>query len=335
MYILNKDLKTFNTFGISCLAGSFFQFSEEEELVSFIKSGKTEESDTLILGGGSNFLFTRDIPGLVIHPAISGIRVEHLTNDYVIANVGAGVIWDDFVSWAVDRGLGGVENLSYIPGLAGASPVQNIGAYGTEAEDTVVSVRCVMLSNGETAELTSGECNFSYRNSIFKNDLKGKAVVTAIRFRLSRNPELNLTYPEVANECELLGGATLDNVRKAVINIRRRKLPDPLETGNAGSFFKNPVVTAEKFSECLKENPELPGHHLPGGEVKIPAGWMIEKCGWKGKTIGDAGVHRNQALVLVNHGRARGSEIADLAREIKKSVLERFGVELEPEVEII
>lgn len=335
MYTLNKDLRAFNTFGIACLAGSFFQFSEEEELVSFIRTGKTEQSDILILGGGSNILFTRDFQGLVIHPAISGIRVEHLTNDYVIANVGAGVIWDDFVSWAVDRGLGGVENLSYIPGLAGASPVQNIGAYGTEAEDTVISVRCVMLSSGETAELTSGECKFSYRNSIFKNDLKGKAVVTAVRFRLSRNPELNLTYPDVANECELLGGASLDNVRKAVINIRRRKLPDPLETGNAGSFFKNPVITAEKYGEILKEYPELPGHHLPDGRVKIPAGWMIEKCGWKGKTVGEAGVHRNQALVLVNHGMARGSEIADLAGEIKKSLLERFGVELEPEVEII
>jgi len=335
MYILNKDLRAFNTFGISCMAGSFFQFSEEKELVSFIRTGKTEQSDILILGGGSNFLFTRDFPGLVIHPAISGIRVEHLTNDYVIANVGAGVIWDDFVSWAVGHGLGGVENLSYIPGNAGASPVQNIGAYGAEAQDTVISVRCVMLSNGETVELTTGECSFSYRNSIFKNDLKEKAVVTAVRFRLSRNPELNLTYPEVANECELLGGATLDNVRKAVINIRKRKLPDPLETGNAGSFFKNPVVTAEKYIEYQKENPGLPGHHLPDGEVKIPAGWMIEQCGWKGKTVGEAGVHRNQALVLVNLGTAKGSEIADLAREIKKSVLERFGVELEPEVEIV
>jgi len=335
MYTRNKDLKAFNTFGISCLAGSFFQFSEEEELVSFIRTGKTEQHEILILGGGSNILFTRDFQGLVIHPAIQGIRVEHLTNDYVIANVGAGVIWDDFVAWAVDRGLGGVENLSYIPGLTGASPVQNIGAYGAEAEDTVISVRCVMLSNGETVELTSGECNFSYRNSIFKNDLKGKAVVTAVRFKLSRNPVLNLAYPDVANECELLGGTSLDNVRKAVINIRRRKLPDPLETGNAGSFFKNPVVSAEKFNECLKENPQLPGHHLPDGEVKIPAGWMIEKCGWKGKTIGEAGVHRNQALVLVNIGMAKGSEIADLATEIKKSVSERFGVELEPEVEII
>ncbi|HSO78381.1 MAG TPA: UDP-N-acetylmuramate dehydrogenase [Bacteroidales bacterium] len=335
MYALNKDLKTFNTFGISCMARSFFQFSEEEELISYIRTGKTGQSDTLILGGGSNILFTRDFQGLVIHPANTGIRVEHLTNEYVIANVGAGVIWDDFVSWAVDRGLGGVENLSYIPGLAGASPVQNIGAYGTEAEDTVISVRCIMLSDGETAELTAGECNFSYRNSIFKNDLKGKAVVTAVRFRLSRNPVLNLAYPDVANECELLGGASLDNVRKAVINIRRRKLPDPLETGNAGSFFKNPVITADKFGEILKEYPELPGHHRSDGGVKIPAGWLIEKCGWKGKTVGEAGVHPNQALVLVNIGRAKGSEIADLAREIKKSVLERFGVELEPEVEII
>lgn len=335
MYTLNKDLKTFNTFGISCVARSFFQFSEEEELISIIRTGKTEQSDTLILGGGSNILFTRDFQGLVIHPANTGIRVEHLTNDYVIANVGAGVIWDDFVSWAVDRGLGGVENLSYIPGLTGASPVQNIGAYGTEAEDTVISVRCIMLSNGEIAELTAGECNFSYRNSIFKNDLKGKAVVTAVRFRLSRNPVLNIAYPDVANECELLGGASLDNVRKAVINIRRRKLPDPLETGNAGSFFKNPVITAEKYGEILKEYPELPGHHRSEGGVKIPAGWLIEKTGWKGKTLGEAGVHPNQALVLVNIGSAKGSEIADLAGEITKSVLERFGVELEPEVEII
>jgi UDP-N-acetylmuramate dehydrogenase len=335
MFIRNKDLRTLNTFGISCLAGSFFQFSEEDDLVAFIRTGKAEQSDILILGGGSNILFTGDFPGLVIHPAISGIRVEHLTNDHVIANVGAGVIWDDFVSWSVDRGLGGIENLSYIPGLAGASPVQNIGAYGTEAEDTVISVRCVMLSNGETTELTSGECNFSYRNSIFKNDLKGKAVVTSVRFRLSRNPVLNLAYPEVANECERLGGATLDNVRKAVINIRRRKLPDPLETGNAGSFFKNPVITAEKFGEIVKEHPELPGHHMADGRVKIPAGWMIEKCGWKGRTVGEAGVHRNQALVLVNQGRAKGSEIAGLAADITISVLERFGVELEPEVEII
>lgn len=335
MYILNKDLKALNTFGLPCNAGSFFQFTGEEELVSFIRSGRTKQSEILILGGGSNILFSGDYKGLVIHPANTGIRVEHLTNDTVIVNVSAGVNWDDLAAWAVSQGLGGIENLSYIPGLTGASPVQNIGAYGSEVKDTIVSVRCVMLSDGKTTELTSGECDFSYRNSIFKNDLKGKVVVTAVRFRLLRHPQFNIAYPDVSNECDVLGGVTLDNVRKAVINIRKRKLPDPLEAGNAGSFFKNPIVSAEKFGELIKEHPEMQGHHLADGRVKLAAGWMIEKCGWKGKTAGDAGVHPRQALVIVNYGNATGSEIIALAENIRKSVLDRFNVDLEPEVEII
>ncbi len=335
MYILNKELKELNTFGLACRASSFFQFSAEEELVSFIKAGRAEKSEILILGGGSNLLFSKDYKGLVIHPANTGIRLEHLTNDHATVNVSAGVKWDDFVAWSVSRGLGGVENLSFIPGLTGASPVQNIGAYGSETKETVISVRCVMLDSGKVEELTSGECQLSYRDSIFKHELKGRAVVTAVRFRLTRHPELNFSYPDLANECELIGGISLDNVRKAVINIRRRKLPDPAVTGNAGSFFKNPVVTGERYIELLNEFPEIPGYPLADGSVKIPAGWMIDKLGWKGKRNGDAGVHPAQALVIVNYGNAVGSEILALAQKITSSVFERFKVELEPEVEII
>ena len=335
MYTHNKDLKTLNTFGLPCHAVSFFQFSTEEELTTFIKSGEVSKQRVLVVGGGSNILFSDDFDGLVIHPVSSGIRVEHITNEHVIANVSAGVIWDDFVLWAVGQGLGGIENLSFIPGLTGAAPVQNIGAYGSEVKETLLGVRCVMLSDGKVTELTASECKSGYRDSIFKNELKGKSVVTGVRFRLSRHPVPNLTYSEVANECEILGGTSIDFVRGAIINLRKRKLPDPAETGNAGSFFKNPVVSPSLFSDLMQEYPDIPGYHLSDGTVKIAAGWLIDQCGWKGKRVGDAGVHPRQALVLVNYGNARGNDIIELAERIKASVSTRFAVDLVPEVEII
>jgi len=335
MYTLNKDIKALNTFGLPCITTAFFSFTSEEDLITFIKSGKTKTTRVLVLGGGSNILFTKDFEGLIIHPATAGMSVEHLTTEHAIVKVSAGVIWDDFVEWSVNQGFGGIENLSFIPGLAGASPVQNIGAYGSEAKDTLLKVRCISLEDGSVIELTAADCRPGYRDSIFKRELRDKVVVTTIWYRLSRKPSLNTSYPDVASECTALGGITLQNVRQAIIKIRRRKLPDPSEIGNAGSFFKNPVISSARFSEFLKEHPDMPGYSLPDGTFKIAAGWLIDRCGWKGKRVGDAGVHPNQALVLVNYGNATGNEIISLAEGIKKSVKEMFSVDILPEVEII
>jgi len=335
MYVHNKDLKALNTFGLPCIAGSFFSFTTEEELVTFIRSGATSGKRVFVLGGGSNILFKGNFEGLVIHPLSTTIKVEHIDDNNADVLVSAGVIWDDFVAWTVNQGFGGVENLSFIPGMAGAAPVQNIGAYGSEAADTLLRVRCVMLSDGSTLELTAGECRYGYRDSIFKNELRGKTVVSSALFRLSRHPQLNMAYAEVASECGKIGIPTLENIRKSVINIRKRKLPDPDVTGNAGSFFKNPVITSARFEELTKEYPEIPGFRLPDGDVKIAAGWLIDQCGWKGVRAGNAGVHDKQALVIVNHGNATGSEIIELAEKIRESVRLRFGTDLSPEVEIV
>lgn len=335
MYTHNKDLRELNTFGLPATAGSFFSFDFEGELIEFLKSEKRDTSRILVLGGGSNILFTGNFEGLVIHPVSTGIKVEHVTKDHVDVKVAAGVVWDDFVAWAVSQGLGGIENLSFIPGMTGASPVQNIGAYGCEARDTLLKVRCVQITDCKPLELSASECKPGYRDSIFKRELKDSVVVTYVWYRLSRVPEFNLSYPDVAMECDNLGGPSLENIRKAVIKIRKRKLPDPEVTGNAGSFFKNPVISSGYFFSLSKEYPDIHGYKMPDGEVKISAGWLIEKCGLKGRRSGDAGVHPDQALVLVNYGRATGKEIINLADEIRNSVKEKFSIDLTPEVVII
>jgi UDP-N-acetylmuramate dehydrogenase len=289
----------------------------------------------LILGGGSNILFLSDFKGTVLYPEITGINIETSEDGHSIVSAGAGENWDDLVEWSVSNGFGGLENLSLIPGKVGATPIQNIGAYGVEIKDLIVKVRTISTRDGSVRMFSNEECEFDYRNSIFKNSEKGKYLVTRVWYKLSTNPVINLSYGSLSEEVDKLGTVNLKNIRQAVINIRRSKLPDPLITGNAGSFFKNPVVP-DSFAESLrKEFTGMPVYSDKPGFSKLASGWLIDQCGWKGKRKGDAGVHDKQALVLINHGKATGKEIFELSADIQKSVLEKFGIGLEREVEIV
>jgi UDP-N-acetylmuramate dehydrogenase len=307
----------------------------EEEAISLLSYNKSLSNPLLILGGGSNMLFINDFDGTILYPEIEGIRIEEKFTEYVIVSSGSGVNWDKLVEWSVINGYGGLENLSLIPGKVGASPVQNIGAYGVEVNDVIEKVRAVSIENGALTEFSKNDCRFRYRNSIFKDELKGKYLITRVYYRLTINPLLNLNYGSLKEEVNKLGSITLKNVRQAVINIRRSKLPDPDIIGNAGSFFKNPVVSSSVAENLKKMYHLMPSYEDQSGNIKLAAGWLIEQCGWKGRRIGDAGVHDKQALVLVNHGNATGKEIYNLSEEIIKSVLEKFGIELEREVEVV
>lgn len=331
----NIDLKKYNTFGFSANAASFAAPLSVKELQTLIHSGATRDNKTLTLGGGSNMLFTGDFDGFIIHPLIGGIDAKRVNDEKVIVTAGAGVIWDDLVAWAVKNGFGGTENLSLIPGHTGAVAVQNIGAYGVEAADIIERVTCIDILTGEEHAFSCAECRFGYRDSIFKSELKGKYIITEVSFKLSLKFKPNLGYGALREEVLRLGPETLENTRAAVINIRRSKLPDPLLIGNAGSFFKNPVVP-ETVAANLKTNfPKTPCYDAGNGLVKVAAGWLIEQCGWKGFRRGDAGVYEKQALVLVNYGNATGKQIVDIASEISESVQNRFGISLEREVEVI
>jgi UDP-N-acetylmuramate dehydrogenase len=287
------------------------------------------------MGGGSNLLFTCDYSGTILVPGFKGIKTEAESDEYVIISAGAGVLWDDLVEWSVVKGYGGLENLSLIPGLVGAVPVQNIGAYGVEARETIVKVKTISTQDGSIRFFSNEECGFAYRDSIFKNREKGNYLVTRVFFRLKTNPVPDLAYGTLKDELLKLGDHSLKNIRQAVINIRRSKLPDPAIIGNAGSFFKNPLVDASMSEELKRNYPELPCYDDPAGAVKLSAGWMVEQCGWKGRRIGDAGVYEKQSLVLVNYGKASGKEVLELSEKIKLSVFEKFRVLLEREVEII
>ncbi|MCL3780649.1 UDP-N-acetylmuramate dehydrogenase [Prolixibacteraceae bacterium JC049] len=329
------SLKRFNTFGVEAKTKYYFEFTESEELVEFIKANESfTELNKLILGGGSNYLFISDFDGIVLHPAIPGIRVLGEDHQWVYIEAGAGVIWDDLVEYAVNEGWGGMENLSAIPGNIGATPVQNIGAYGAEAADVIHEVNLVMFS-GERRQLTNPECQFGYRQSIFKNELRDQGVVTSVVFKLAKEPIFNLEYGAVKDAVEKLGEISLKNIRKAIIEIRDEKLPAPTKIGSGGSFFMNPVVDAIQYSELISNHPKMPSFKLSENEFKVAAGWLIDQCGWKGYRKGDAGVHDKQALVLVNHGNATGEEIARLACEIQLSVKKKFNIELYPEVIIV
>jgi UDP-N-acetylmuramate dehydrogenase len=329
------SLKDYNTFGLDYRSSIFIRARSEEEAVSDIRAISDFSKPILVLGGGSNLLFIEDYDGIIIHPEIPGINIEEDHPGHVIVSAGAGVIWDNLVKWSVEKGLGGLENLSLIPGMIGAVPVQNIGAYGKEAKDVIEKVRCISLEDASVRKFSSSECCFGYRSSIFKTDLKRKYMISRVYFRLFKQPVFNLDYGTLREEVSRLGGTSLRNIRDAVIAIRSSKLPDPRVKGNAGSFFKNPVVDSKK-AEFLRENyPNLPCYSDSSGGVKISAGWLIEQCGWKGKSYGNAGVYEKQALVLVNSGGASGKEIYGLAEKIRKSVLDKFGVELEREVEVV
>lgn len=331
----NVSLSIYNTFGLNYRSKYFISFNTEDEAIKLFSEKGTISGPMLILGGGSNILFTGDYSGTIIHPEIKGVDIEEKNDEYVIVSSGAGEEWDSFVEWTVSKGFGGIENLSLIPGKVGSAPVQNIGAYGVEAKDTILKVRAVSTEDGSVREFDKSECQFGYRKSIFKAAMKGKYLVTKVWFRLAIKPVLNLVYGSLADEVAKLGGASLNNVRDAVIKIRKSKLPDPAILGNAGSFFRNPLVDFTVAESLRKQYPQMPCYEDPSGGIKLAAGWLIEKCGWKGKRSGSCGVHDKQALVIVNYGGASGTEILNFAEEIKKSVWYRFEVELEKEVEVI
>ncbi|WP_300724989.1 UDP-N-acetylmuramate dehydrogenase [uncultured Bacteroides sp.] len=325
-----------NTFGMDVKAARFVEYDSEEELCDFLKAEKVHLHPFLHIGGGSNLLFKGDYDGLILHSAIRGREVVAETADYVDVRVGAGEVWDDFVAYTVGQGWYGAENLSLIPGEVGASAVQNIGAYGVEVKDLIVSVDTIEVATAEKRVFPTEECRYAYRESIFKNELKGRYIVTYVTYRLSKLPVFHLDYGNIRAELEKMQcPLSLQTVRDVVIAIRKSKLPDPAELGNAGSFFMNPIVSRNKFEELLKEYPSMPHYIVDENRVKIPAGWMIDQCGWKGKALGRAAVHDKQALVLVNLGGATGAEVMHLAEEVVRSVRDRFGIEIHPEVNYI
>ena len=328
----NCSLAARNTFGMDVRADHMLEWSTPDELKSQLAD---IEKPVLMIGSGSNLLFMGDFCGTVIHSTVSSIEILGSTDDHVHVRVGSGVIWDDFVAWCIINGLWGVENLSAIPGEVGASAVQNIGAYGVEAKDVIDTVQTVCLADGGERDFSNAECRYSYRQSVFKNELKGQYAVSYVIFTLSRIPQPKLGYGSIAQEVEALGGPTLENIRKAVIKARESKLPDPKVMGNAGSFFMNPVIPASRFEALKAEWPEIPSYPAQEGMIKVPAGWLIEKAGWKGRSLGPAAVYEKQALVLVNKGGATGADIKRLADSIIEDVKKKFGIILQTEVNYI
>lgn len=324
-----------NTFGIQANARYYTEPSGMADIIEILQSPILKDMPLLILGGGSNILFTRDFEGIVMHPAIRGIEKIKETDKEIIIHAGAGENWDSFVASCVQNEWSGIENLSWIPGTVGASPVQNIGAYGVEIMDYIDSVEGYYIRNSKKLRLSGSECNFSYRNSIFKNELKNKIVITHVNFRLNKFPEFNTSYPDLAREMDQFDDTTIHNIRQAVINIRKVKLPDPAETGNAGSFFKNPVVTASQASNLKKFYPSIPLYPMDNGSVKVSAAWLIEQSGWKGRSFGKAGTHKKQPLILINLGGATGQDILECATRIQKAVKSHFGIGLEMEVNVV
>ena len=330
------SLKSRHTFGMDVKTALFIEYASKEELKEILRTQQLEEGRWLHIGGGSNLLFMGNYTGTILHSSIKGYEVLSEDADEVIVRVGAGEVWDDFVAYTVAQGWYGAENLSWIPGEVGASAVQNIGAYGVEAKDLIVSVETVEVATGEERIFANAECGYAYRESIFKLSLKGKYIVTHVSYRLKKTPSYHLDYGNVRAE---LAKANFDlalaNVRQVIIDIRKAKLPDPSVQGNAGSFFMNPIVPRAHFEALLKDYPQMPHYEVDTDRVKIPAAWMIDQCGWKGKRLGNAGVHDKQALVLVNLGGATGQEIVYLSQQIQKSVFEPFGIAISPEVNFI
>ena len=332
-----KSLRGLNTFGIEATAKLFVAVTSEDAYRAVVRDPALEREPRLVLGGGSNLLFTRDFDGLVVKNAIAGIEVQREDAEHVWVRAGAGEIWHQLVLYCVDRGFAGLENLSLIPGQVGATPMQNIGAYGVEMESVCESVEALDAMTAERVVFTHVECEFGYRESVFKHRYKNRFFITAVTFRLNKTPKFEVGYGDVRRTLDEMGvhDLTIKAVSDAVIRIRSSKLPDPKVMGNAGSFFKNPVVSRPQFEALQAANPGLPNYPQADGSVKVPAGWLIEQCGWKGHVSGHAGVHDRQALVLVNRGGATGAEIYHLALEVQASIRERFGIELVPEVNLI
>jgi UDP-N-acetylmuramate dehydrogenase len=329
------DLKPFNTFGISTQASNFARFSTIQDLKDQLN--KLNNQELLILGGGSNVLFTEDFKGLVLRNEIKGFEITSEDNVSVIIKSGAGEVWHEFVLKCIDKGFAGLENLSLIPGSVGASPMQNIGAYGVEIKDVFHSLDAYHIETGEIHSFDAVACEFGYRESVFKRKLKGQYIILTVSFKLSKNPSINTSYGAIESELTIMNisNPTIRDVSNAVISIRSSKLPNPKEIGNAGSFFKNPVVDQLIVDEILKTYPNAPNYPSEKGKRKLAAGWLIEQAGWKGKTIDNCGVHKLQALVLVNYGGATGKQIYDLSTAIINDIQMKFGVTLEREVNIL
>lgn len=337
---IQKDisLKSFNTFGLEAKAKVFIDVTSKDELQEALNSEIVKENKLLILGGGSNILLTQDFNGVIIKNSIKGIDATHETEDFVLVKIGAGENWHEFVLYALKNGWGGIENLSLIPGTVGAAPMQNIGAYGVEIKEVFEYLQAVNINTGAVEKFNKEQCRFGYRESIFKNKVKGEFVITHVVLKLTKKEhKLNTSYGAITQTLQEMKvkKPTIHDISNAVISIRQSKLPNPAEIGNAGSFFKNPTVDKIQYEELKTEYPEIPGYEQPDYQVKIPAAWLIEQSGWKGVQRGNIGVHRNQALVLVNYGEGSGEELKKLAEEIKNSVIEKFGVELTGEVNII
>jgi UDP-N-acetylmuramate dehydrogenase len=337
--ILDRDvpLQSFNTFGLPAHARRYLRVTEPSQLARLHADPDLAAQPRLVLGGGSNLLLTRDVDALVLHMALSGREIVGTTAGATLVRARAGEGWHGFVAWTLDQGLGGLENLSLIPGTVGASPIQNIGAYGAELKDVFHSLNAFDMARGGVRTMTAADCRFGYRDSVFKHPDGADLVVLDVTFALPRDWRPNLRYAELANALAEAGIASPGprQVGDAVVAIRRRKLPDPLVVGNAGSFFKNPVVSGERCARLLETWPELVHHRQPDGSEKLAAGWLIERCGWKGKSLGRAGVYPQQALVLVNNGGATGADVLALARAIQHDVRGKFGVDLEPEPVVV
>jgi UDP-N-acetylmuramate dehydrogenase len=336
----NKSLKQLNTFGFDANARYFAAPDSLDKIENLLADVQKNDIPLFILGGGSNVVFACDFDGLVMCPQIKDIKVVDEDDEHVLLKIGAGVVWDDFVHYAVENNLGGVENLSAIPGNVGASPVQNIGAYGTEVKDAIAAVNGIFIDNGSHFTLENNECHFAYRDSIFKNKLKQKTIITHVVFRLSKNPDYNLDYGNLKNELNKYDEINLINIRKSVIEIRASKLPDPKELGNAGSFFKNPVVELPEAERLLEKFPSMPVYPADSSDtsstkIKLSAGWLIEKCALKGYRKNNIGVHHKQALALVNYGEGTASELIAFSQMIQDKVLQQFGIKIEPEVFIV
>lgn len=335
MIQVSNNVKSYTTFGIDAGSKGVFEFHNIEELKTLLSEYRNEK--TLILGGGSNVLFTQDFEGVILVNRIKGIEVVSESETEVFIKSGAGEVWHEFVLYCVDHNWGGIENLSLIPGSVGASPMQNIGAYGVEIKDVFVELEALNRETLQIERFDKSNCKFGYRESVFKRELKDRYVITSVTFRLSKSGAINSSYGAINSELEARGilKPTIKDISNVVIAIRQSKLPDPKEIGNAGSFFKNPVVELSVLEKIKQQFDNVPNYPAHDGHVKLAAGWLIERAGWKGKTLGNYGVHKNQALVLVNYGGAKGGDIYDLSSNIIKDIEQKFGITLEREVNMI
>lgn len=333
----NFSLKSFNTFSIDAKAKYFAEFDSVEALKAILTDKNYNDIPKMILGGGSNILLTKDFDGLILKNNLLGINKIKEDDTSVYLEVGAGENWHNFVLYSIEHNYSGIENLSLIPGTVGAAPMQNIGAYGVEIKDVFHSLKALSVETLEIQEFKNNDCNFGYRESVFKRELKNKFIILSVIFKLSKNHQVNTSYGAIKDTLKEMGieNPSIKDISDAVCKIRSSKLPDPKEIGNAGSFFKNPEISPELFNKLKVQYPDIVSYKTNTEKVKIPAGWLIERAGWKGKTFGDFGVHKNQALVLVNYGNANGTDINNLADQIKKSIYQQFEIDLEKEVNII